>query len=240
MRTFNEFVQAKEYAPLAEALVRSGVDVDQFCEQFLVLAEGTNWSDEQSIDELFRGLGALFGAGGQAVKQGAQAVGGAADRAVSTVGQAGIKAGKALGNAAVNTGKAALGAADQAITKVGQAGIKAGQVVGGALKQGAQAAVDTGKAIGGAVGGAVQAGANAVTDIYQSAEHQGKVRDTMSKLANMKAQLQKVGVVGDKVDKAFDDFQNQLIGHLNALAADKTQRVGPQGVYDARPKLGMA
>jgi hypothetical protein len=218
MRTFNEFVQSKEYAPLAEALVRSGVNVDQFCKRFLTLAEETDWSDEQSINEVWRGLRALFGAGGEAVKQGAQAVGSAADKAISTVGQAGIKAGQAVGSAAMGAGRA-----------VGGAAMDAGRAVGGA-------AMDAGRA----VGGAVQAGAHALTDIYQSAEHQGKVRDTMGKLANMKAQLQKVGIHGQDVDTAFDKFQNELTAALNKLAADRSQRVGPQGVHDARPKLGMA
>lgn len=216
MRTFNEFVQAKEYAPLAEALVLSGVNVDQFCEQFLVLAEETNWSDEESINELWRGLGALFGAGASAAGRGAQAVGSAADRAISTVGQTGIEAGKALGGA-----------------------VKRGaEAVGGAVKRGAEAVGTTVKRGAEAVGGAVQAGAHALTDIYQSAEHQGRVRDTMAKLANMKAQLQKVGVHGADVDASFDKFQKDLIDNLNKLAADKAMRVGPGGVQHAR--LGTA
>ena len=252
MRTFNEFVQYKQNAPLAEALVRSGIDYVQFCEAAVELAREINPRDPEAINELFRGLGALFGAGSRAVgrgaeavgskvAQGAKAVGSAIDTGISTVGQAGIEAGKALGRGAAAAGRAI----DTGISTVGQAGIKAGQAVGGAIGKGAQAvgsAIDTGISTvgqagikaGQAVGGAVQGAAHKVADIYQSAEHQGRVKDAMGRVENMKAQLAKLGVHGPDVDAAFADFGNKLTATLEKLAANQAGRVGPGGVTHAR------
>lgn len=157
MRTFNEFVQAKEYAPLAEALVQSGVDVDQFFEQFLALAEETNWSDEESINELWRGIGSLLGAGMQ-------------------------KARTAIGNA----------------------------------------------------GAAIQAGVKKGVDIYQSAEHQGKVKDAMARVQKLKDELTNLGVTGQDIDNSIQNFTSQLTAALEKLKADKTQRIGPGGVQPAQ------
>jgi len=251
MRTFNEFVQYKQNAPLAEALVLSGIDCEQFCETVLQLASEINPRDPEAINELFRGLGALFGAGSRAVGRGAetvgrgalqagqavgrgalqagQAVGSAIDTGISTVGQAGIKAGQAVGRGALQAGKAVGSAIDTGISTVGQAGIKAGQAVGrGALQAGQ------------AVGGAVQGAAHKVADIYQSAEHQGRVKDAMGQVENMKAQLAKIGVHGPEIDAAFAKFGNELTATLEKLTANQAGRVGPGGVTHARTGAPIA
>lgn len=157
MRTFNEFVQAKEYSPLAEFIVASGIDIDQFCQQFLAFAEETDWSNQQSINELWRGIGGLLSSGMQ-------------------------KAKTAFGNA----------------------------------------------------GAAIKAGVNKGVDIYQSSEHQGKVRDAMARVQKLKGELANLGVAGADIDQSIQNFEAQLSAALEKLKSDRTQRIGPGGVQPAR------
>lgn len=201
MISFNEFIERKTLTPICESLVNANVDVNALCEAILETAKEINPRHPEAVNEIWRGLGALFGAGKQAATDAASAV----KNKVVQAGQAGLDMAKQAGSAVIN-------AADKTISTVGQAGIKAGQAVGGAVKDAAQG----------------------VADIYQSAEHQGKIKDATGRVQKLQAELEQLGWNKDFLDSLFQELISGLSQQGAELAGNKQLRVGAGGVYDSR------
>jgi hypothetical protein len=136
MKSFMEFCEAKRAEPFASYLVSRNINAQQFCAIALEHAKELNPRDPEALNELFRGLGNLFGAGKQAVSNAATA----AAQKVSDVGAAAgrgvMQAGQYVADKASQAGQYVADKAGQAVDAAKQGVIKAGQTVGDIYQQG--------------------------------------------------------------------------------------------------------